>query len=399
MNKFSSNDLMYMRRALKLARRGRFGTSPNPCVGCVIVRDGMIIGEGWHKKAGTDHAEVAAIKNAGGNVAGATAYVTLEPCSHYGRTPPCAKTLVQKGIRRVVAAVLDVNPKVSGRGMEILNKAGVKTEVGLCESQARWLNRAFFKAVSTGIPYVTLKLAASLDSKIALPSGESQWITSDKSRQDVQRLRALCDAVITGVNTVFADNPRLTVRYDNLPEKTRSKLPKSALRQPLKVILDSTGRLDAQALERFEIFNSGTCLIVQVLKPELNTAHLKNLRLNGKDCFLEAVDEWISRLYLPAGPDGRVPLELLLRYLGSLELRRVLVEAGSTLSSAFLREDLVDELYLYQGPQLLGAASLPAFNLQPPEHLDTAISFKLKKVKKLGPDVRLHYVKKVKQGG
>lgn len=398
MNKFSSNDLMYMRRALKLARRGRFGASPNPCVGCVIVRDGMIIGEGWHKKAGTDHAEVAAIKNAGGNVAGATAYVTLEPCAHYGRTPPCAKTLVQKGIRRVVAAVLDSNPKVAGKGMEILNKAGVKTEVGLCESQAKWLNRAFFKAISTGIPYVTLKSAASLDGKIALPGGESQWITSDKSRQDVQRLRALSDAVITGVNTVLTDNPKLTVRYDNLPEKTRSKLPKSAVRQPLKVIVDSNGRLDANALEHFEIFKSGTCLIVQVIKPELSTAAMQVVKLADKECYLEAVDDWISRLYLPAGLDGRVPLELMLRYLGTLELRRVMVEAGSTLSSAFLRENLVDELFLYQGPQLLGNSSLPAFNLEPPEHLTDALSFKLKQVKKLGPDVRLHYVKKDRQG-
>ncbi len=393
LNKFSANDLMFMRRALKLARRGRFTASPNPCVGCVIVRDGLIIGEGWHQKAGTDHAEVAAIKNAGGNVAGATAYVTLEPCAHYGRTPPCARTLVQHGIRRVVAAVLDVNPKVAGRGMEILSRAGVRTEVGLCQQESLWINRAFFKAMGTGIPYVTVKTAASLDSRIALPGGESKWITSDKARADVQRLRALHDVILTGVNTVLADDPRLNVRYADLPAKIREKLPEHMLRQPLKVILDSRGRLDRQAVERFALFKSGRSLIAQVLRPGIDLTRSRAVELPGLRAQVLELNERVSLLYLPPGADGRVPLLPVLAYLGRQELRSVLVEAGSTLTSSFLAQDLADELFLYQGPQLLGCSSMPAFVLEPPASLQTAYRFALKSVRKLGPDIRAHYVR------
>lgn len=392
MNKFSASDLMFMRRALKLARRGRFTASPNPCVGCVIVRDGLVIGEGWHQKAGTDHAEVAAIKNAAGSVAGATAYVTLEPCAHYGRTPPCARTLVQQGIRRVVAAVLDVNPKVAGRGMEILSRAGVKTEVGLCQKEALWLNRAFFKAMGTGIPYVTVKTAASLDSRIALPNGDSKWITSEKARCDVQRLRALHDVILTGVNTVIADDPRLNVRYADLPAKVRSLVPEGMLRQPLKVVLDSRGRLDQQAIAHFAMFKSGRSLIVQVLRPGLDLTRSRAVELPGMRGQVVELNDRVSLLYLPAGADGRVPPEAVLAYLGRQELRSVLVEAGSTLTSTFLSRGLADELFLYQGPQILGSSSLPAFLLEPPPSLQEARRFALKSVRKLGPDLRAHYV-------
>lgn len=379
MNKFSSEDLIFMRRALKLARRGRFTASPNPCVGCVIVRNGVIISEGWHKKAGTDHAEAAALRNIGGRAEGATVYVTLEPCSHYGRTPPCAKALVKAGVRRVVAAVTDINPKVSGRGMQILADAGIKAEVGLCAAEALELNRAFFKAMRTGLPYVTVKTAYSLDGRIALPSGESKWITGPRAREDVQRLRALSDAVITGVNTVLADDPKLSVRYAELPLKVRRLVPQDQLRQPLKVVLDSKRRLTPEICRTLNLFKEGQ--VLQVCTAEAAAAQVERL------------SDAHQILWVPADGQGRCDLTAVLKYLGGLELRRVLVEAGSGVTSAFLNADLCDELYCYQAPLLLGADSRSALQLNVPASIAQAQRFTLKSVKRIGPDLRLHYEK------
>ena len=253
-----------MKRALKLAARGKFTTSPNPAVGCVIVRNGMIIGEGYHHKAGEPHAEIMAMRSAGASVAGATCYVTLEPCSHYGRTPPCAKALVKAGVKRVVIACGDPNPQVAGRGVKILKDAGIEVDVGLYENKALKLNRAFFKSIVKNIPYVTVKIGMSLDGKIALSDGRSKWITSDKSRKAVQKMRAESDAIITGAGTVLADNPMLNVRYDELPEKVFAKYDINRDKQPLRVVLDSHLRINP---DNFAMFSQGKILLV---RPSLN---------------------------------------------------------------------------------------------------------------------------------
>ncbi len=390
-NKFSSADLSFMRRALKLAKRGRYTASPNPCVGCVLVRDGMVIAEGFHRKAGTDHAEAAALKNAGSNAAGTTAYVTLEPCSHYGRTPPCAKALIKAGVRRVVAAVVDCNPQVAGRGMRMLRDAGIKAEVGLCSAQARYLNRAFFKAMRSGMPYVVVKSAASLDNKIALADGRSQWITGNKARADGQRLRARSDAVITGINTVLADNPRFSVRWEELPPKVRRVVSKAELRQPLKVVLDSRGRMNDKA-DTLALLQSGNVLQV-CLKAQVraDTMHSITLR-HGQEVWLEEVSPTWQRLWVDGDAAGHCDLKSVLYFLGSLEYRQVLVEAGCAVSSAFVQAGLVDELYLYAAPIFMGSVSRDAWDLTSPAALDDAHAqaFLVKSVKRLGADVRVH---------
>lgn len=410
MNKFSSADLGFMRRALHLARLGRYTTSPNPCVGCVIVKDGLIVGEGWHKKAGTDHAEDAALKNAGYNVSGATVYVTLEPCSHYGRTPPCAKTLVKAGVSRVVAATLDINPKVAGRGFEILKKAGIKTEWGLLSDKAQKINRPFFTAMRTGKPWVMVKTAMSLDARTALADGQSKWITSDKARRDVQGLRARADAIITGVNTVIADNPHLNVRYDELPRKVRNIVSRDMLHQPVKVVLDSNMQLTDDRLADFAMFAEGRNLIVSALDKAPAALLAQGLvqatasvqeQQDSKDkeqksapaVLTQEVNEHVTRVYLPRNSEQRVDLTALLRYLGNLEMRCVMVEAGAVLSSAFLSANLCDELFVYMAPKLLGTGSREGFVTPAPALLADAPHFRLDGVKKVGQDIRVHYLK------
>lgn len=242
-NKAMHNDAVYMARAIELAWRGRFTTSPNPNVGCVIVRDGAIVGEGYHHRAGEPHAEVHALRAAGEKAHGATAYVTLEPCSHHGKTPPCADALIAAGIARVVAAMQDPNPEVAGRGLYRLQQAGIEVEHGLMMAEAEALNRGFFKRMRTGFPYLQLKMAASLDGKTAMASGESQWITSAAARRDVQQYRAQSCAILSTSETVLADNPSLNVRWEDLSDDVRSAYPKESVRQPLRVILDARNRL------------------------------------------------------------------------------------------------------------------------------------------------------------
>lgn len=240
------HDELYMARAFELARLGRFTTAPNPNVGCVIVRDGEIVGEGYHLRAGEPHAEVHALRMAGDKARGATAYVTLEPCSHHGRTPPCADALVAAGVTRVVAAMQDPNPQVAGRGLYKLQQAGVEVRHGLMLAEAEAVNLGFLKRMRTGFPYVQLKLGASLDGRTAMASGESQWITSPEARQDVQRLRAQSAAILSTSATVLADDPSLTVRWDELDAETQRLYPRDNLRQPLRILLDSQNRITPQ---------------------------------------------------------------------------------------------------------------------------------------------------------
>lgn len=236
-------DEYYMARALKLAQRGRFTTHPNPNVGCVIVKDGEIVGEGYHQRAGEPHAEVHALRMAGEKAKGATAYVTLEPCSHHGRTPPCCDALIAAGVARVVASMQDPNPQVAGRGLYRLQQAGIDVSHGLMMSEAEQLNKGFLKRMRTGFPYIQLKLGASLDGRTAMASGESQWITSPQARRDVQLLRAQSHAILTSSATVLADDPALTVRWSELDEQTQALYPQQNLRQPIRIVIDSQNRV------------------------------------------------------------------------------------------------------------------------------------------------------------
>ena len=324
---FSFADRSMMLQALELANLGYFSTSPNPRVGCVIAQGSQIVGQGFHVKAGEPHAEVHALRQAGEMAQGATAFVTLEPCSHYGRTPPCAKALIQAGVSRVVAAMRDPNPLVAGKGLALLEAAGIKTECGLLENKARELNRGFLSRIERCRPFVRLKCAVSLDGKTALSDGNSFWITGEQARADVQTLRAESCAVLTGIGTVLADNPLLNVRA--FP----------TLRQPARIVLDSRLRLplyshlvtDGQSptyiatLERDE----------GKLRPYREHAHI--------------------RILMPSETaDGKIDLHHLMRLLADEGFGEIMVEAGSELTSAFLAEDLADEIVLYRSPKILG---------------------------------------------
>ena len=372
----TKTDLMYMKQALKLASCGLYTSYPNPAVGCVIVRDGKILGQGYHHKAGMPHAEIMALQDANFDVKGATAYVTLEPCSHYGRTPPCAVKLVEMQVAKVVVASGDPNPKVHGRGFKILRDANIQVVEHVLEKKALFQNRAFMKAIVNPHPYVTVKVAMSLDAKTALKNGQSKWITNEKSRAKVQQLRALCDCIITSSNTVIADNPRLNVRYNELSKKILDKIDKAYIRQPLKVILDGHDRLD---ISKYQIFNEGKCLLVKALKEQ------------SSEVKVETINEHVDIVYIPM-QNGNLNLDELLKYLGSIQIRHVFVEAGSTLVSAFINGNFVDEIYAFVAPKLLGVNAKEAFKADELSDLSAAKNFKLHKVKQYDSDVLLHYV-------
>ena len=332
---FSALDTQMMQTALELAKLGRFSTSPNPRVGCVIAHGTQIVGQGFHVKAGEPHAEVHALRQAGVAAKGATAYVTLEPCSHYGRTPPCAEALIHSGVARVVAAMTDPNPLVAGKGLSMLEAAGIRTESGLLEAQARELNRGFLSRIERGRPFIRLKCAASLDGKTALSDGRSFWITGEAAREDVQILRAESCAVLTGIGTVLADNPKLNVR--SFP----------TLRQPARIVLDS--RLQIPLYCRLVTDTDSPTVIVTLSSDEQ--------RLQALSAF-----EHIRIIRPSEHINGRINLLSLMPQLAELGFGEVLVEAGSTLALAFLKDDLVDEIVLYQAPKLLGAGK-PLFSL------------------------------------
>ena len=329
---FSHTDRDMMRRALTLAAEGRFSTSPNPRVGCIIAHGGQIVGQGFHLKAGGPHAEVHALRQAGESARGATAYVTLEPCSHYGRTPPCAEALIQAGVSRVVAAIADPNPQVAGKGLAMLSAAGIRTESGLLETEARELNRGFLSRIERGRPFVRLKCAASLDGKTALSDGLSQWITGEAARHDVQILRAESCAVLTGIGTVLADDPQLNVRA--FP----------TLRQPLRIVLDSRLRLPPTA--KLLADPASPVLLLTAVPPEKYLAAIPHLDI----------------LTIPAA-DGRISLPAALTLLAERGIGELLVEAGATLCGAFLQSGLADEIVLYQAGKILGGNARSLFDL------------------------------------
>ncbi|AMC99822.1 bifunctional diaminohydroxyphosphoribosylaminopyrimidine deaminase/5-amino-6-(5-phosphoribosylamino)uracil reductase RibD [Halomonas chromatireducens] len=335
----------WMARALQLARRGLYTTDPNPRVGCVLVKGNRLVGEGWHERAGEPHAEVHALRMAGEAARRATAYVTLEPCSHHGRTGPCAVALIDAGVKRVVVAMGDPNPEVAGRGITMLREAGIEVDVGLLEEEARAINPGFLSRMSRHRPYVRLKMAMSLDGRTAMESGESQWITGPHARSEVQRLRARSSAVLTGVDSVIFDNSRLTVRASQLGLEDADAI---ARRQPLRVVVDTHLRLPQAAACLRE---SGRTLVATVMGYDVD----RRARLESAGAEI---------LVLPAGEGGRVDLAALLGYLAEQELvNEVLLETGATLAGAMLDANLVDEMQLFVAPTLLGGEARPLFAL------------------------------------
>ncbi|MEQ6916098.1 bifunctional diaminohydroxyphosphoribosylaminopyrimidine deaminase/5-amino-6-(5-phosphoribosylamino)uracil reductase RibD [Halomonas aquatica] len=335
----------WMALALKLARHGLYTTDPNPRVGCVLVKAGRVIGEGWHERAGEPHAEVHALRAAGEAARGATAYVTLEPCSHQGRTGPCALALVEAGVKRVVVAMQDPNPRVAGQGIAMLREAGIEVNVGVLEDEALALNPGFVMRMSHGRPFVRLKMAMSLDGRTAMRSGESQWITGPRARREVQRLRARSSAILTGVESIIFDNARLTVRSDQLELPDGEAI---AARQPLRVVVDSRLRLPLAAACLRE---PGRTLVATLA--EHGTERRERLEAAGAEVVV-----------MPAGQDGRVDLDALLHHLAAQEqANEVLLETGATLAGAMLEANLIDEMQLFVAPTLLGGEARPLFEL------------------------------------
>jgi diaminohydroxyphosphoribosylaminopyrimidine deaminase/5-amino-6-(5-phosphoribosylamino)uracil reductase len=371
---FSDSDQYYMSRAIELAKRGRFTTSPNPNVGCVIVRNNSIVGEGYHKKAGLPHAEVNALAMAADKATGATCYVTLEPCSHYGRTPPCALALTKAGVKRVVIAMVDPNPKVAGQGISILKEAGIEVATGLLEEEAHQLNPGFIKRMQTKLPRVTVKLAASLDGKTALQNGQSQWITGPKARIDVQYYRAQQSAILTGSGTVIADDPSLNVRYSELQQAEGfvEEIDEATVRQPIRVILDSNNSLTLN--ERLFTLSGKVLLVSLAARDDLQgkqfTADVEQLICTDDGC-------------------GRIDLQALLTQLNDYEINDLWVEAGAVLSGELFKNGLVDQFILYQAPKLMGDLARDLVNLPDFSKMDDVVQLRLQDVTLIGDDIRI----------
>ncbi|TVR95011.1 MAG: bifunctional diaminohydroxyphosphoribosylaminopyrimidine deaminase/5-amino-6-(5-phosphoribosylamino)uracil reductase RibD [Wenzhouxiangellaceae bacterium] len=353
---FSAADHACMAEALRLAERGRFTVDPNPVVGCVIVRNGEVVGRGWHRAAGEPHAEILALREAGVRARGACAYVTLEPCRHHGRTPPCTRALIEAGISEVVAAMADPFPANAGQGLEVLGRAGVRVRSGLMEEAARALNPGFIARHERGRPWVRVKLAVSLDGRIAAADGRSQWITGPAAREDTQRWRARASALLTGIGTVLADDPRLNLRLPGVD------------RQPLRVIADSKARLPASA----RLLNLPGSILVASTEQAPWTR--------------DGVSWWQG----PADRRGRLDLLALMARLVELDVNELHVEAGAVLSGALVEAGLVDELLIYQAPVLLGPGAA-MLTMPGMEKFDQRLHLELVESRRLGPDWRFIY--------
>lgn len=356
----AARDAFYMAQAVNLAKKGRYTTDPNPRVGCVLVRDDVVIGEGWHVKAGQGHAEVEALKNTL-NAKGATAYITLEPCSHHGKTPPCCDALITAGVSRVVAAMQDPNPLVSGNGLEKLKAAGIDVSCGVLQEDAQTLNRGFIKRMTESRPFVRSKLAMSLDGRTAMASGESKWITSAEARADVHRLRAESSAILTGINTVLADDSALNARIDE------------DVLQPVRVVLDTHLNMPL-------------------------TAHMA--KLPGRSLILTCTQDVQKQsalqrigfeVYELPSNNGRLDLHAVMGFLAGQQINELLVEAGSVLNGALLAEGLVDEYIIYMAPCILGDRGRGLFNLPDLQKMADKMQLKLRDVRQIGQDLKLTY--------
>ncbi|PSV98981.1 bifunctional diaminohydroxyphosphoribosylaminopyrimidine deaminase/5-amino-6-(5-phosphoribosylamino)uracil reductase RibD [Photobacterium iliopiscarium] len=333
----TQTDQQMMSRAIALAKRGRYTTAPNPMVGCVIVNNGDIVGEGYHYQAGQPHAEVFALRQAQQRAQGATVYVTLEPCSHHGRTPPCAEALINAKVARVVCAMVDPNPVVAGRGIALLQAAGIRVDVGVLALEAQALNPGFIKQMTHQMPYVELKLAASLDGRTALANGASKWITGPKARSDVQQFRACAGAILSTSATVIADNPSLNVRWSELDASVQQQYPQSALRQPIRVIIDSQNRLTPE----YQLFNlPGETILARTTL--------------GTEAWPDSVQQWQIPTQINS---NQLDLMALMSRLATYGINHIWVEAGASLAGALLQQQLVDSLILYQAPKLMGSDS------------------------------------------
>ena len=355
---FTADDHQFMARALRLAEQGLYSTMPNPRVGCVIVKDNKIVGEGAHLKAGEPHAEIFAMRQAGEQAKGATAYVTLEPCSHTGRTPPCSQALINSGIAKVIVAMQDPNPQVSGNGLAQLQAHNIEVETGLMERQAKELNPGFIARMTRDRPFVRSKIAASLDGKTALNNGASQWITGEAARQDVQHWRARACAILTGVGTVLADNPSISVRGMDIG------------RQPLKVIVDSQLQMPTSA----NILDGGNVLIAFAIDSQNKAAQL-----------LAAGAELLC---IPNG-QGKVCLKTLLSHLAGQQINEVMCEGGESLNGALMAQGLLDELLIYYAPKLMGCAAKGMFAMPEFTGMNQAIALDILDVRQIGADIRL----------
>ncbi|SEP38014.1 bifunctional diaminohydroxyphosphoribosylaminopyrimidine deaminase/5-amino-6-(5-phosphoribosylamino)uracil reductase RibD [Nitrosovibrio sp. Nv6] len=359
---FSSTDYGYMAQALRLAEKGLYSTSPNPRVGCVLVRSDQVVGSGWHERSGEPHAEINALAEAGAAARGATAYLTLEPCSHHGRTPPCADALIKAGIARLVTAMQDPNPLVSGRGCALLQNAGIEVQTGLMGAEAKALNIGFITRMTHGRPWVRMKIAASLDGKTALNNGVSQWITSEAARRDGHRFRARSCAVMTGIGTVLADDPQLTVRH---METYRENV-----RQPLRVVVDS----------RLEIPVDASLL--------RGDGELIFTTTAGEGKILALHDMGARVIVLPDENNG-VDLAAMMQRLADFEINELLVEAGCKLNGSLILAGLVDELVVYLAPYLIGDMARGMLKLPELSDLAQKRALKIHDLRTIGPDIRI----------
>ena len=351
-------DAKYMKRALTLAKKGLGKTSPNPAVGCVIVKNGRIVGEGWHKRAGGHHAEVHALEMAGVLSQGADAYVTLEPCSHTGKTPPCCDALIRAGVKRVVAGMSDPNPQVNGGGLRALQQAGIETLCGILEDECRSINRPFLKAIKTGQPYVTYKCAMTLDGKIASVTGDSRWISGVASRKIVHRMRADSDAIMVGVDTIIADNPQLTVRHVKG-------------RDPLRIIVDSRLRTPESVAVLSGTLAQGTMIATTETNPKVHARYLKS----G------------ARILVCNSVDGKVDLHDLWNKLGDLGIHTLLLEGGSRLAGEALKQGLIDQCSFFYAPKVIGSDGFSSFAITGVTDMSHAIKFSDLSMKRIGADI------------
>lgn len=351
-------DATYMKRALTLAKKGLGKTCPNPAVGCVIVNNGTIIGEGWHKRAGGHHAEIHALEMAGEKARGADVYVTLEPCSHTGKTPPCSEALIRAGVKRVIAGMSDPNPQVNGGGLLALRQAGIETLCGVREDECRAINRPFLKFITTGRPYVTYKCAMTLDGKIATATGESRWISGEAARRIVHRMRADSNAIMVGVDTIIADNPQLTVRHVKG-------------RDPLRIIVDSTLRTPESVAVLSGSMSGGTIIATTETNPKVHARYLKT----G------------ARLLVCSQENGRVNLHDLMNKLGELGIQSLLLEGGSHLAGEALRQGLIDECVFFYAPKVVGSDGFSPFALTGTSDMAHSITFRDLSMRRVGTDI------------
>ncbi len=361
------DDEKWMKRALRLAEKGRGRTSPNPMVGAVLVKEGKVIGEGYHAKAGEDHAEIIALRQSGENTRGATLYLNLEPCTHYGKTPPCAPMVIQSGVKRVVIGMEDPNPRVKKEGVESLRRAGLEVEVGIQEKECQRLNEAFCKYILKKEPFIILKVASTLDGKIATRNGDSKWISGEASRRFVHQLRDQVDGVIVGIGTILKDDPMLTSRV-------------KGGRDPYRIILDSRLRIPEKA-KVTEISPSKTIIATTEAAPKDKIERLENKKV---------------RILVLDSKEGRVNLKTCLSQLGEMEMMSLLVEGGSKIHGAFLDESLIDKLFLFLSPKIVGdSQALGIFGGKGVSNLKEAIALREIRTKRIGEDILIEgYVKR-----